>query len=199
MIKTTRILFVCTGNTCRSPMAEGLCRAKAEREGLSVEVRSAGVAAVDGAAVSKHTGDILREKGAAAGVTASAFLTAEAVRWADLILTMTMSHKRTLLERHPEAADKVYALREYAEYDAAQADRLQELEALHADLQLKMALGQPVTREEREKLYRLEGQLPDYDISDPFGGSRRDYERAAQDIERALGRLFDRLKRESRG
>ncbi|WP_438447504.1 low molecular weight protein arginine phosphatase [Gorillibacterium sp. sgz5001074] len=191
----TRILFVCTGNTCRSPMAEGLCRSMAEREGLEVEVRSAGVSAVDGAAVSRHTGDILREKGASGGVTSSSSLKPETVRWADLILTMTMSHKRMLLERHPEAVDKVHTLLEYAESDPAVLDRIREKESLLSELQLKQALGQPIGREERERLYRLDEAAPDFDIPDPFGGSRRDYDETAKAIERALASVLKRLKR----
>lgn len=191
----TNILFVCTGNTCRSPMAEGLCRSMARREGLSVEVRSAGVSAADGAAVSRHTGDILRERGASDGVAASSSLKKDTVQWADLILTMTMSHKRMLLERHPEAVDKVYTLMEYAETDPAVLDRIREKEALLSELQLKMALGQQVSREERERLFQLEGETPDYDIPDPFGGSRREYEETAKAIEEAVSRVLQRLKR----
>ena len=56
-----RILFICTGNTCRSPMAEGLLRKLAAERGLKLEVKSAGVSAVDGMPVSRHTAAILRD------------------------------------------------------------------------------------------------------------------------------------------
>lgn len=194
-----RILFVCTGNTCRSPMAEGLFRSMAKQSGLEAEVRSAGVAAMDGAPVSRHTGDILREKNAAEGVTSSSALRPETVRWADLILTMTMSHKRAVLERHPDAVDKIHTLLEYAEFDPTVLEAVRAKEQLLSELQLKQALGETITREERERLYKLHEQTPDYDIPDPFGGSRKDYEEAADSIGQALRQVIRRLQSERNG
>lgn len=53
------ILFVCTGNTCRSPMAEGLLRKLAKERGIDLEVRSAGVSAISGTSISRHVAAIL--------------------------------------------------------------------------------------------------------------------------------------------
>lgn len=191
----TRILFVCTGNTCRSPLAEGLCRDMAKRLDVDVEVRSAGVSAMEGMAVSRHTSDILREKGASEGVAGACSLRPETVQWADLILTMTMSHKRILLERHPAAVDKVHTLMEYAVTDPSVLEKIREKETLVSELQMKQALGQAITKEERERLYVLDQAAPDFDISDPFGGSRRDYEMVAKEIERAVMGVLARLRR----
>ena len=58
-----RVLFVCTGNTCRSPMAEGIMRKLVADRGLRIEVRSAGVAAAAGASMSRHAEAVLRDKG----------------------------------------------------------------------------------------------------------------------------------------
>lgn len=58
-----KIVFVCTGNTCRSPMAEGLARHEAERRGLSIEISSAGTDAFEGAPVSAHSVEACRRKG----------------------------------------------------------------------------------------------------------------------------------------
>lgn len=89
-----RILFVCTGNTCRSPMAGALARRAAERRGLRVEVRSAGTSAVPGRPAS--TGAVLaaREEDLDLSGHASAPLTPERARWADLVVGMTPSHVR---------------------------------------------------------------------------------------------------------
>jgi protein-tyrosine phosphatase len=175
-------------------MAEGLCRMMAKREGLQLEVRSAGVTAHDGAPVSRHSGEILHMKGAVEGVGASRYLRKDEVRWADLILTMTMYHKQQVIAAHPEAVEKVYTLKEYTMDDPLRLGVLEERAALQSELELKKALGQPITAEERERLVRLHLAAPDFDIADPFGGSKRDYEDTAHEIEEALARLILRLK-----
>jgi protein arginine phosphatase len=195
-VTTKHILFVCTGNTCRSPLAEGLCRMMAKREGMSLDVRSAGVSAMDGSPVSRHSGDILRTKGAAEGLAGSRFLRKEEINWAHLILTMTMSHKRSVIERHPEAVDKVFTLKEYGLDDPAVLRAIAERESFLSELELKHALGQPISKEERERLARMNLSIPDFDIADPFGGSRMDYEAAAKEIEAALKGLLRKLRTE---
>ncbi len=105
-----RILFVCTGNTCRSPMAEALFRNKAADR--TMEIRSAGVAAYNGQPASPHAQQVLTERGIAHQHQARR-LDEELIGWADLILTMTRSHKDMILHYFPATADKVFTLREY--------------------------------------------------------------------------------------
>jgi len=109
-----RILFVCTGNTCRSPMAEALFRNIAAEAGLELEIRSAGVAAIPGGAMSDYAQQVLADRGVATDEFRSSAVTAETVDWADLILTMTVSHKQTLVHLFPKAADKAFTLKEFA-------------------------------------------------------------------------------------
>ena len=94
-----RLLFVCTGNTCRSPMAEVIAQNEIEQWGWnSVEVRSAGIAAFDGAGASSgalraaevHSLDLTRHR--------ATFLTKEVAIWADLILVMSPSHFMSVTE-----------------------------------------------------------------------------------------------------
>lgn len=59
----SRILFVCTGNTCRSPMAEGLCTTIAQELGVEVQATSAGIGAGDGSIPSLHAVAVMREMG----------------------------------------------------------------------------------------------------------------------------------------
>jgi len=188
-----RILFVCTGNTCRSPLAEGLMRKLAEEAGVSIEVRSAGVYASDGATISKHSASILREQGAHAELLSSA-LSRDHVGWADLILTMTTGHKGVLLQRYPEAVEKTFALKEFVEDTAEVLAAIQERERLIAEMQLKVALSQPISSDDRQRLERLERLIPSYDISDPYGGSLEQYRRTAAEIEAGLRKLLERLQ-----
>lgn len=112
------ILFVCTGNTCRSPLAEGLMRKLAREAELGVEVRSAGVYATDGGSISNHSAAILQEHGEKIDDFSSSILTKELMEWSDLVLTMTLGHKGIVLERFPDATDKTYALKEFVELSA---------------------------------------------------------------------------------
>jgi len=88
-----RVLLVCTGNTCRSPLAHGMLRAWIREKGLPVEVDSAGTAALEGAPIAPEVITVLRERGISFAHT-SHHLTPEWVAWADLILTMTETHTR---------------------------------------------------------------------------------------------------------
>ncbi|NIK79428.1 protein-tyrosine phosphatase [Paenibacillus castaneae] len=187
-----RILFVCTGNTCRSPMAEAMLRQMAAQRGITVAVRSAGVSTVDGLPVSAHAVETLRQRDIEHNSSSRA-LTSEAVNWADLILTMTSSHKRGLLQWYPEAVDKTHTLKEYANQDAGVLADIEELERLYSELHMKQALGQQLTADERNRLLELERRIPSVDIADPFGGTLAIYNSSAQEIEAALRNLLDKL------
>ncbi|WP_010677208.1 low molecular weight protein arginine phosphatase [Bacillus timonensis] len=104
-----RVLFVCTGNTCRSPMAEAILRSKA---GESIEVKSAGIYAGEGSPASANTAQVLKENGIECQHFSS-FLTKEHLEWATYVFTMTNQHKEAILLRFPEAEDKVFTLKEY--------------------------------------------------------------------------------------
>ncbi|NIP83823.1 MAG: low molecular weight phosphatase family protein [Gemmatimonadetes bacterium] len=87
------VLFVCTGNTCRSPMAEALARhALAERGRDDVRVDSAGVAALTGAPASAEVPVVLAEEGIELHDHRAKELTPERVAWADLVLVMAPHH-----------------------------------------------------------------------------------------------------------
>ena len=87
------ILFVCTGNTCRSPMAEAVARAELERRGWShVRVASAGTSADVGAAAAEQAVAVARRRGIDLTGHGSTPLDESRVEWADLILIMSPSH-----------------------------------------------------------------------------------------------------------
>jgi protein arginine phosphatase len=106
-----RILFVCTGNTCRSPMAEAILKSK---QIPGVEVKSAGVYAANGAEASINAKIVLEENNISHDHR-STTLTKDELDWATLILTMTESHKALILSQHPHASGKTFTLKEFAE------------------------------------------------------------------------------------
>jgi protein arginine phosphatase len=188
------ILFVCTGNTCRSPLAEGLMRKLAREAGLSVEVRSAGVFAADGGLISNHSAAILKEHGEKVDGFGSSSLSRQLVEWADLVLTMTLGHKGTVIQRFPDALDKTYALKELVELNDDVIELLEERGKLLSEIQMKLSLSQPITAEEKVRLAQLEQLIPDFDIMDPFGGSLEIYRATAQEIEQGLRKLILRMQ-----
>ncbi len=108
------ILFICTGNVCRSPMAEGLFR-KATGGNNEFRVFSAGIGAVDGQPPTPHSVTAMRELGIDISNQRSRALTGELVRQADYIFAMTHAHVDTISLLYPGAADKTFLLREFDE------------------------------------------------------------------------------------
>ncbi|MBO0958591.1 low molecular weight protein arginine phosphatase [Neobacillus sp. MM2021_6] len=104
------ILFVCTGNTCRSPMAEAILKNK-HLDG--VEVKSAGIYAASGSEASPHAQRVLDDNRISHNHRSN-LLTGTEVEWADLILTMTTSHKFAIQQQFPDAHVKVFTLKEYS-------------------------------------------------------------------------------------
>jgi glycine hydroxymethyltransferase len=106
------ILFLCTGNVCRSPMAEGIFRHAVAGRG-DFRIVSAGLGAVDGQPPTHHSVQAMKEIGIDISRQRSNALTAELVRSADLILGMTHSHTDTVMLLYPSAAEKTFLLREF--------------------------------------------------------------------------------------
>jgi len=106
------LLFVCTGNLCRSPMAEGLCRDAAAKLGKYRAI-SAGVGAINGLPPTHHSVRAVKELGIDISQQRSQMLTAELVREADLILGMTESHVEAIFSLYPEAEEKTYLLGDF--------------------------------------------------------------------------------------
>lgn len=117
------VLFVCTGNTCRSPMAEALLRETLARRGLTgFSVASAGLAAYPGDPATPEAVAVLGELGIDHSGHRSRSWTADLLSAHDLILTMERAHKDSILRRYPDAAGKVFTLKEFASGGAEEGD-----------------------------------------------------------------------------
>ena len=102
-----RILFVCTGNTCRSPMAAALFNAAGP---VRARAESAGLAARDGEPMSSRAREVLAELGIAAADFRSRRITDAAATAADLIVGLTAAHCREIVRKFPQCADKTIPL-----------------------------------------------------------------------------------------
>ena len=108
-----RVLFVCTANICRSPMAAALF-AKAAYVMDAPEARSASAGFLEGGRpVHEHTATVLEGHGVDVSRKRSRKLSPEVVEKADLILTMTSEHARGVVSRFPKAISDVYTLRHF--------------------------------------------------------------------------------------
>ncbi|MDD3118888.1 MAG: hypothetical protein PHQ27_06900, partial [Victivallales bacterium] len=112
------ILFVCTGNTCRSPMCEAYLRHLCRRAGQSgLVIASAGIAAGGGFPASPHCIDVMAQIGVAMDRFRNTQLTAALLEQADLIIDMTKRHRRHIAAMSPPAAGKTRLLLEFAGED----------------------------------------------------------------------------------
>lgn len=201
------ILFVCTGNTCRSPMAEALLKSRTDE----YQVESAGIYAGEGERANKHTIAVLKEKNIPI-VHKSQGITEQKLHWADLILTMTTSHKQSLILQHPNFQEKYFTLKEYV--DDTDKEVWRDLKTAYAELEEKRSIfiqenSHKIDRVklERElmnhlqadliKIQNLENGLSNFDISDPFGGSMLIYQNTLAEIDQQIDLLVEKLKRQS--
>ncbi|SHH20318.1 low molecular weight protein arginine phosphatase [Desulfosporosinus lacus] len=107
-----KLLFVCTGNTCRSPLAEGMARAMF---GDSVQVSSAGIDAWDGDEVSTHVVKILKEQNVDISQYGARRVSDELMADADWIIPMTQAQEEGLKRRFPQCIHKIRRLGDWGD------------------------------------------------------------------------------------
>lgn len=109
-----KILIVCTGNTCRSPMAEGIFKSLAKEKDMDIQVQSAGTFAFDGDKASPNGIMALESLNIDISNHKSRLIHHNLIEEMDLILTMGSSHKELIEKKFPQAGGKVFLLNEYA-------------------------------------------------------------------------------------
>ncbi|PYZ96095.1 hypothetical protein CR205_17145 [Alteribacter lacisalsi] len=214
------ILFVCTGNTCRSPAAEAVYRKKAKEASLETDVKSAGMYGMPGMGLSQGSRNALDERNIPHSHQ-SQTVTEELLDWADLVLTMTQDHKRRLIEQFPHMNKIVYTLKEYAYDTSENREKKRMLDREAAELEMKRvrfindnqdkveeynATGDLVKQQELERelleeirphqeaIDQILQDYPSIDVVDPFGGSDQIYRDTLSEIEEAVDRLVEKLK-----
>jgi len=115
-MRIQRVLLVCSGNTCRSPMAAALLRHLWKEAGAEwpLDVVSAGTGALNGMETSEHARTAMQQRNLDLSDHRSQRTTAELLGGVDLVLTMTERHKELVTSTWPQCQAKAYTLREYA-------------------------------------------------------------------------------------
>lgn len=110
-----KIIFVCTGNTCRSPMAEAILRKMVYAENLDVIVESRGTSVYSEDPINPKSAEALATIGISNVVHKAKQIMKNDIEESDIVLTMTQQHKLALLKTYPDFRYKIFTLAEYAE------------------------------------------------------------------------------------
>ena len=161
MIKT--ILFVCTGNTCRSAMAEGIFK-KMLKERTEDDTRfniiSAGIFALQGMRPTSEAIEVMVEQGVDISRQIATQVQEDLVKKADIILVMSNTHKDYIRTKFTFAQDKIYLIKEFA-----QIGEFKSIQKTNENYEIVDPLGRPiefyriVARELKENLEKILGKI----------------------------------------
>jgi protein-tyrosine phosphatase len=182
----TSILVVCTGNICRSPVAEGFLRGSfATRFGDGAPtVSSAGIAGLEGSPASEESVLAASEYGTDIRDHRGRMLTRAMVD-ADLILGMASEHRETVIDLDPSASGRTFTLKELARL-------LEELEPVEAPA-LPGSLPDRLAQAQQLRLQGFRGNPLDESVVDPIGLGMTTYRAVAWDLQEWTRRLVTGL------
>ncbi len=185
-MSTFSLLYVCTGNICRSPMAERVTRQRLRKQLDPIVVASSGTWAQAGSPMTPFAAAALREHGAdPEGFTARA-LTADQVAAADLVLTATVEHRAAVVGLVPSAVRRTFTLLEFARLvspgprgDVA-TDTVERARALVAETLVRRGVDP-------------HGAPGADDLDDPYGAPIRVYRERLREIAAAVDQVVAAL------
>jgi protein-tyrosine phosphatase len=184
------ILVICTGNVCRSPIAEGLLRAavRARLGDAAPVVSSAGTAGWDGSGAMPESVEAAAERGIDISGHVARRLDGDLVASADLVLAMAEEHRSSVNRTTPEAAGKTFTLKELARL-------LEALPAHPSDRPADPGATLVARVSDADALRRsgFDGNPYDEDIVDPLGLPLESYRAIAWELDEWCGRLADGL------
>lgn len=179
---TARVLIVCTGNICRSPMAEGLLRAGAKSAGLDLVVASAGT--VDsGASADEHAVAVMADRGIDISGHRSHRMTGVDIAASDLILGMAREHVVAVAGIMPDAFPQTFTLKDFVTRGLDVGPK-----PTHCTLDAWL----DVLHEGRVHSDMLRAD-DTTDIADPLGKGRRAFEKTAAEIDELVWAAVDLL------
>jgi len=176
----TSILVVCTGNICRSPMAEGFLRRDLRRRfgQEAPHVSSAGVGAWDGTEVTEGSRLAAGERGTDIAGHRARSVTVDLVREADLVLCMAAEHRWAIERLTPDAASRTFTLKELV--------RLLESSPLNGS---SPSLRGRVAAAAEARVRGFAGNPSDEDVADPLGQPLEAYRGVAWELDELIRRL----------
>ena len=181
------VLFVCTGNICRSPMADQILEQLAKKHNLPISVSSAGVAAMTGDPMTRESADAMAERGYKPGAHKARDLTPAILTSSDLVITMTLDHRSDIARMLPKASKYSFTLDEFA--------RLASFLMTDPEFSEEFKKKPKETREQYlaraiKEAILLRGMVPTgeepKDVMDPYGEPLEVYTQVAKQIDEML-------------